>query len=384
MENKRKKIAIIFNFRKGWMGGVIYIINLVNALNFLEDDAQPEIIVFYNPDLEEFLKDFTYQRIQFVKWQFPSFAKGYFKSWVTGKNEFTDSIIRQYNPDGVYPMNDWPWSYKKSSARLSRVVAWFPDLQHKFYPHFFTRMQWWMREIRLRILLRHTGDLVVSSFDVKSHFDKLYTMRKDLRVKVLHFASIMKEQVSPRDTEAILVKYQITQPYFMVSNQFHNHKNHPLVIKALDLLKKEGIAPLVIFTGKIENPGNEEYVKEIKDLIHQGLLEQQVCMVGIIPRTDQVILMKNSLAVIQPSLFEGWSTVIEDSISLQVPVIAANLPVNIEQLGESGFYFDPHLPQQLANHMKQFLSQRPVVAYEQTEVRVKRFATAFMEIFNEA
>ena len=58
-------------------------------------------------------------------------------------------------------------------------------------------------------------------------------------------------------------------------------------------------------------------------------------------RAEQLLLMKYAQAVIQPSLFEGWSTVIEDAISLQVPVIASNLPVNIEQLGDRGVYFDP-------------------------------------------
>ena len=49
--------------------------------------------------------------------------------------------------------------------------------------------------------------------------------------------------------------------------------------------------------------------------------------------------MKNAKAIIQPSLFEGWSTVIEDARSLQVPVIATDLTVNIEQLGDKGKYF---------------------------------------------
>jgi hypothetical protein len=35
--------------------------------------------------------------------------------------------------------------------------------------------------------------------------------------------------------------------------------------------------------------------------------------------------MKNATAIMQPSLFEGWSTVIEDAKSLQVPVIASDL-----------------------------------------------------------
>jgi glycosyltransferase involved in cell wall biosynthesis len=377
---QRKKIAIIFNFRKGWMGGVIYIINLINALNFLDDNEKPELIVFYNRDLEEFLKDLQYPYIKAIKWHFPVFWKGYLKSWISGENNFVEAIVKEYRPVGVYPMNDWPWRTKQATAGGTKVVAWFPDLQHKFYPKFFSRRQWWMRELRLRILLRNAGDLVVSSNDVKGHFTRFYKMRKDLQVHVLHFAS-MVEKAKESSVETLLSKYKVSGDYFMVSNQFHNHKNHPLVLKALGILRKEGLKPIVLFTGKVANPGNEEYVKKINLLIDENELHEQVQLLGIIPRGDQLQLMKNAAAVIQPSLFEGWSTVIEDSISLQVPVIAANLGVNIEQLGEKGFYFDPHKPQELANHIKFFLMNSQTVQYEDYNERVKRFAKTFVKIF---
>ncbi|MEQ8925246.1 MAG: glycosyltransferase, partial [Fulvivirga sp.] len=63
--------------------------------------------------------------------------------------------------------------------------------------------------------------------------------------------------------------------------------------------------------------------------------------VGFVDREDQLILMKNSLAVIQPSFFEGWSTVIEDAKLLGKPVLASNLDVHKEQLGKAGYFFDP-------------------------------------------
>jgi hypothetical protein len=75
-------------------------------------------------------------------------------------------------------------------------------------------------------------------------------------------------------------------------------------------------------------------------------------MLGLISRSDQLLLMRNSQAVIQPSLFEGWSTVIEDAKSLQVPVIASNLKVHIEQLGKDGCYFDPHDPEALGEILR--------------------------------
>jgi len=37
----------------------------------------------------------------------------------------------------------------------------------------------------------------------------------------------------------------------------------------------------------------------------------------VLPRDTQLSVMRHADAILQPSLFEGWSTVIEDAISLQ-------------------------------------------------------------------
>lgn len=381
MTQNRTKIAILFNFRKGWMGGIIYIINLVNSLNFLDDEDRPEIIVLYNPDLNEFIKDFNYPHIQFEEWNFPAFWKGYLLSWLTGKNAFVEKIIQQFKPAGIYPLNDWPVPGKRMLKNNTRVVSWIPDLQHKFYPHFFTRLRVFMRELRIKLLLRNANDLAVSSQDVGNHFRKFYRIKSHLAIHELRFVSIIQD-FEFRSKQELQQKYKITFPYFIVSNQFTNHKNHKVILRALIRLKSEGISVHFVFTGKMEFRGNEEYIKEIRAVIQENNLSDNVSMLGIIPRHDQLSLMKHSRAVVQPSLFEGWSTVIEDAKSLQLPVIASNLPVNIEQLGDTGTYFSPHSEGELASLLASFNEEVKEDRYDPYKERVKKFAQDFMGIFN--
>jgi len=92
--------------------------------------------------------------------------------------------------------------------------------------------------------------------------------------------------------------------------------------------------------------------------------------------------MKYAKAIIQPSLFEGWSTVIEDAKSLQVPVIAANLNVNVEQLETTGTYFESHNASQLATILEQFPSRDfSKMLYEPYENRMKKAAYEFLSVF---
>ncbi len=362
------------------MGGIIYIINLVNALNFLDDKDKPEIIVFYSSDLSEFINQFKYPHLTLVPYTFPGFVKGYCLSILQMKNIFVDALSKNYGLSGVYPLNDWPVSGNYLLNRGTRVVAWIPDLQHKFYPHFFNKLRVFLREVRIKWLLRNSQDLAVSSLDVESHFRKFYTISSRLRIHVLRFVSIIND-FSFLQLNQLQKKYNIPNKYFIISNQFTNHKNHRVVLKALIRLKQQGADIHIVCTGKMDFKGNEEYIKEIRTIIIDQKLQNSITLLGIIPRHDQLSLMKHARAIVQPSLFEGWSTVIEDAKTLQVPVIASNLPVNIEQLKDSGIFFNPHDDEELANVLTSFEDSHKV-EFEQYEERVKKFAHDFISIFN--
>ncbi|MCK5691803.1 MAG: glycosyltransferase, partial [Bacteroidales bacterium] len=85
---------------------------------------------------------------------------------------------------------------------------------------------------------------------------------------------------------------------------------------------------------------------------------------------------------LQPSLFEGWSTVIEDAISLQVPVIASNIPVNMEQLKEKGSYFEPHNADQLAAILTDYPERdRSLELYGDYSRRIEESMKVFMKVF---
>jgi glycosyltransferase involved in cell wall biosynthesis len=123
-------------------------------------------------------------------------------------------------------------------------------------------------------------------------------------------------------------------------------------------------------------------MQELHSIINDHNLQSQISLMGIIPRNEQLLLMKHSQAVLQPSLFEGWSTVIEDAISLQVPVIASSLPVNIEQLGPDGNYFEPHDAEKLAEILNKFpVRNLNDIMYENYTERVRKAAKVFINIF---
>jgi glycosyltransferase involved in cell wall biosynthesis len=67
-------------------------------------------------------------------------------------------------------------------------------------------------------------------------------------------------------------------------------------------------------------------------------------------------LMKNAQAVIQPSLFEGWSTVVEDAKALYQTLIVSDIAVHQEQLEQKAYYFPPNDYVTLAHKMTEVMN----------------------------
>ena len=68
----------------------------------------------------------------------------------------------------------------------------------------------------------------------------------------------------------------------------------------------------------------------------------------MVPREDLYQLIRQSLAVLQPSLFEGWSTTVEEAKSIGKQIILSDLPVHREQVESGARFFDANDPNSLA------------------------------------
>ena len=374
---ERLKLGLLFNFDPQWMGGIIYILNLIKTLNYLDDNEKPFLFLFYKPELQKFVDQVNYPFLSTIEYNFPKPYEGYIKSWVTRKNVSINELVKKFPLDCLYPLHDYPI---KSSSR-TKLVSWYADLQHLHYPEFFSRRKRLERILRIKYILKNSYDLVVSSQTVADDFRKFFKIRDGLRLHVFHFVSVV-DDLNDLDIVKLRMKYEIPEKYFMISNQFHKHKNHKVLIDALAKLKNMNHIVHLLMTGRFHDASHSSYMMELHNTINEHDLHNQISFLDIIPRNEQLLLMKHAQAVLQPSLFEGWSTVIEDAISLQVPVIASSLSVNIEQLGSKGHYFEPYDSAKLAEILLSIPERNLYdVIYSDYESRIKNAAREFMSIF---
>ena len=375
----RKKIGILFNFSPKWLGGVIYVLNAIKVLNFLEEQDKPMIFVFYNPNLQRFVDEIDYPYIEKIAWSYPSVYKQFLKSLLLRKNTFVAEIIDHYKLDTIFPLHDFP----ARSSSDCKLISWYADLQHLHYPHFFSLAKRFERYLRVQFILKNASHLVVSSQAVKEDFYRFFKIPKSMTFEIYHFVSII-DAFPTHTLKELQATYELPDQYFIISNQFHKHKNHKVVFEAVAELKKRGTKINVVLTGKLPDDSNSDYVEGLKRILEENQLEDQILFLGVLPRDIQLSIMKHAEAIVQPSLFEGWSTVIEDAIALQKPVICSDIPVNVEQLKEKGFYFSAENVNDLCDTFtRRAFAEVPSPLYESYDTRVRRAAKTLHKILTE-
>ena len=123
-----------------------------------------------------------------------------------------------------------------------------------------------------------------------------------------------------------------------------------VVVEALALLRKLNI--IVVCSGNTEDYRNRSYFYELMEYVKKERLEENFMVLGVIPYTDVKALMLECKALINPSLFEGWSTVVEEAKSIGKRIILSDLDVHKEQNPIGAIYFNRFDRKELASIMK--------------------------------
>jgi glycosyltransferase involved in cell wall biosynthesis len=215
------------------------------------------------------------------------------------------------------------------------TVGWVPDLQHRHIPELFDRRTLLFREVRYRLLARFATELIVSSEFGRRDLVEL-APRAAARVTVLPFVVEPVARDRQPDRVELESSYGFSGRYLYVPNQFWAHKNHRLVVEALELLAREGREPVVLATGVQHDRRRPRHFHELMERVGRAGLGEGFRALGV---------------VINPSLFEGWSTTVEEAKSAGKRVLLSDIPVHREQDPPGGTFFDPHDPEQLAELM---------------------------------
>ena len=376
----RKRIGLFFSYNTNWIGGTYYWLNWVNALNTLPEEEKPTIVILSDHRSFQYVAQETrYPHLEHYLWH-----HGY-TLWQKIVNAVALRTMHKrvcYDRLTIGLDAILPCGIGETDALPiadSKRVNWFPDFQFAHLPEFYTP-QTYVAAYQVAVAAAYLSNkLMLSSEDAARDFRRLFPDSK-AKVYVQHF-TVTHPDFSSLSKKEVLAKYHVDRPYFYSPNQYWAHKNHPVVIDAVaELVKKGHKDVLVLFSGKEWDDRNPDYVPLLKKRVHELGLDNNIFFLGFLDRKEQLLLMQNAKAIIQPSLFEGWSTVIEDAKALNKFVIASDLDVNREQLQTNVQFFDRHSAEDLAQAMEQGgfdVFPQSYDEYRETQAR------AFMKMIND-
>ena len=378
---KRKRIAL--NYRVGYdfsAGIVIYIQNIIKSLKLLDDHLRPHLIIIYSKasPIEE-IKEIDYPYIEFYLYK--PINRNFFKLAINKLSKLllkTYTIKRYSFPKKIDIL--YPYFECEETFFYRDRLYWKPDFQEQYFPQYVsTREIEFVNSEMKKIAANSNYTLVLSSQNAMDDYKTFFSPTFN-KTKLLKFISLTPD-ISKINAESVLQKYNITKRYFLVANQFWPHKNHMVILEAMKELYESRADFQIVMTGKKSTYRDKKYLINMEKFILENVLQKNVKMTSFISREEQLVLMNNSIAVIQPSLFEGWSTVIEDCKNLGHFVLASDLSVNIEQISKNCLFFEKSNPKDLASKMKLVLEDKITKSKIDYQVNIESFKKDLVNVF---
>lgn len=350
------RVAFWFDRPIAYTGGLNYIKNLLHAVS-LVNNGRIDAYLFMSAGIEEDLERelaplATVVRTPILQRNNP----WWFLDRVLFKVFGSQALVKhELGKRGIQVV-----SHAEQSSGIGapfRVISWLPDFQFLHLPHFFPGLKVDDEIRRIRKSIEKSDITILSSHAAYDDFRSIAPAECIARARVLQFVSQPASGLAALDDDAgketFERKYGFRGRYFYLPNQFWVHKNHLVVFKAVAELKARGAEVLVICTGNLSDYRlkGTAHVDSLRKFIAENSLERNVLILGLLPYQDVLFLMRNCVAVINPSRFEGWSSTVEEAKSIGKRVLLSDIPVHREQNPMDGRYFEPDNVHGLAGEM---------------------------------
>jgi glycosyltransferase involved in cell wall biosynthesis len=351
------KIAFYASANVSWYGGVTYLKNLFYAMHY----TYGETIKFHpmlwegNTEIPHELKSVTCDAIKIPslqRWTLPWAFGAVKKRLFPHDCSCEENLLKKHKIDAVFGL-----IITKKYLNIP-TLTWIPDFQHRRLPEMFSREECFARDRMFHKSSEASSIIMVMSKGVKGDFEKFLPQFTN-KIKILSNASYIPESIYEEDPKKITDPYNLPEKFIYVPNQFFKHKNHQTAFKAIKILKDKGVRINLVCTGSSEDYRNPAYFNELFRKVSFWNLKGQVIYLGIIPYKHVLALMRQSVSILNPSLFEGFGLTINEAKSLGKKALLSDLPVFHEQKLAKATFFNPRDVEDLAEKMTKVWQETP-------------------------
>lgn len=338
MDKKTIAFVISSNELGNWSGGVAYFVNLFNLLKQLKNFK----IIIYTDSIEFLKKNnlgfFKVKEMKFLKKNYPHYYLRKLLIYFYKKDYLLYLALLKDNVSLL--------SHRKLFKNKNiRSIGWIADLQHRVLTKFFNNKYFSIREDYVIKEIKNSDKIFVSSHQVKKEFKKYYNLSK----------TIIPLKVPSNKKN---ISFKKSKNFILFPAQFWEHKNHKFLIKASEIIKRKKLDIRFYLCGKVENYKNNTYFNEINDSIKNKKLEKIIINLGEVSKQKLEELQNSCIAFMNPSFYEGWSTINEEARSKLKHIFLSKIPGHIEQNNYGSIYININSPDDCVEKIKNFLKDK--------------------------
>ena len=254
------------------------------------------------------------------------------------------------------------------------IVSVVNDIQHRFFPWFFSREECEVRDRFYENLVKvHPYMIAISEYTRQTYIDT-YKYEPD-QITTVHCAVQDRLSGFKTDDDQILTSFGLTAKSFLLyPANFWPHKNHRSLFVAFNMLKhhRPDCDLKLVLTG-FSGDGNHAW----KEAVEAMGLENEILFLGYVTDPELAVLLRNCQFMVFPSLFEGFGMPVTEAMSMNTTVLCSNVTSIPEVGGDCAFYFDPYDPAKICEMMEYVLDHPETVKEKKENYRkhLENFST---------
>jgi glycosyltransferase involved in cell wall biosynthesis len=375
-----KKVAFTALGREGWQAGFVYTISLLRSLRMLNTDDLNFTLLLLQKDsyIPEEVRDLFHEILRF-----PSYRR-WTLTWcadlgskrIVGKDLLQDLFLRRYDIR-VIALGEAPRGSKIPT------LSWLPDFQHIHLPEMFTPEECEKRNDSFLRIASNSTRVILLSDSVKRDFES-FAPAYAHKARVARPASYIPATAYEASPMPVLEAYQLPEKFIYVPNQFWKHKNHEAVFHAVRLLKEQGLEVIVVCSGNLIDYRHPDYFSRLLQLTSSLGVRSQIIFLGLIPRPHVFALIRQSLCVLNPSLFEGFGLASDEARSLGKRMLLSDIDAHREQNPPGAIFFNPKDHEELAKKMAEVWRESLPGPDPEMELKARASLAERMKAFGEA
>ncbi len=237
------------------------------------------------------------------------------------------------------------------------VVSYIPDLQEHYLPQFFSEAVRHYRDMYYGYSARASTLLIVPSNYTKSTIIDTFQVPED-RVRVVYHGChpIFADQHT-LGTKPAMLPHGLHGYWFYPAISWR-HKNHTALLDALAILKdRHEVTIPCVFAGDADS--HDPTLVDVAAETRARRLSAQVFHLGNVSLKEMKYLYANALALVHPSLYEGFGIPLVEAMKCGCPMICSDRTSIPEIARDAALYFDPERPSNMADKLLHFLEDSP-------------------------